>query len=179
MKLRVFIIKVAFSGSHPEPQRKSFPGGAKVDAGPPKLSEEQKKRSSLSQRQKRKLGRKKKIFAPKLNATASTLPHPLSPGPARSGPGYDVPPEPVLGRLEYESGLESDSRPLFKDSDSYSDSCPRHSDSDSWNLKGLRLGLVIFVECLIVMSCYRATIYQQNVNVTSNLAGRDFLPKSK
>ena len=32
--------------------------------------------------------------------------------------------QPVLGRLEYESGLESDSRPLFKDSDSYSDSCP-------------------------------------------------------
>ena len=86
----------------------------------------------------------------------------------------------VLGILESESGLESDSRPLFKDSDS----CPQDSDSDSdsRNLRGLRLGLVIFVECLIVMSYYRATMYQQNINVTSkasSLAGRDFLPKSK
>ena len=30
----------------------------------------------------------------------------------------------VLGRLESESGLDSDSRPLFKGSDSYSESCP-------------------------------------------------------
>ena len=37
--------------------------------------------------------------------------------------------DPVLGILESESGLESDSRPLFKDSDSYSDSCPWDSDS--------------------------------------------------
>ena len=78
------------------------------------------------------------------------------------------------------SSPSPDSRPLFKDSDSYSDSYPW--DSDSWNLRGLSLGLVIFVECLIVMSYYRATMYQQNINVTSNassFSGRDFLPKSK
>ena len=52
------------------------------------------------------------------------------------------------------SSPSPDSRPLFKDSDSYSDSYPwdSDSDSDSWNLRGLRLGLVIFVECLIVTS---------------------------
>ena len=74
----------------------------------------------------------------------------------------------MLGRLESESGLESDSRPLFKNSDS----CAWDSDSNSysWNLRGLRLGLVIFVECLIVMSYYRATIYQQNINVTRRVA---------
>ena len=37
----------------------------------------------------------------------------------------------VLGRLESESGLESDSSPLFEDSDSDLDSCLPDSDSYS------------------------------------------------
>ena len=40
--------------------------------------------------------RDEKNFGPKLNATTLTLPGPLSPGPPRPRPGYDVPPEPPL-----------------------------------------------------------------------------------
>ena len=41
-------------------------------------------------------GKEEVKFGPKLDATNSTLPGPLSPGPLRPGPGYDVPPEPPL-----------------------------------------------------------------------------------
>ena len=90
----------------------------------PKLGEEQKKRSSLKFRpifcpklgedQKKRLhsnlvlefarnqgrikGKEDKNFGPKLDATTSTLPGPLSPGPPRPVPAYDVPPEPPSRR---------------------------------------------------------------------------------
>ena len=41
-------------------------------------------------------GKEEKKFGPKLDATTSTLPGPLSRGPPRPGPGYNVPPEPPL-----------------------------------------------------------------------------------
>ena len=43
-------------------------------------------------------GQGRKKFGPKLDATTSTLPGPLSPGPPGPGPGYDVPPEPPSRR---------------------------------------------------------------------------------
>ena len=118
------------------PQREIFAGGTKIYAGPSKLGEEQKKRSSLKfgpsfspklgeeQRKKKKvfaqiwsqicpcsesqIGPGEKIFAPELNATASTLPGLLSPGPPR--PGYDVPPEPppLVGPANLQSSKSTD-----------------------------------------------------------------------
>ena len=41
-------------------------------------------------------GQGRKKFGPKLEASTSTLPGPLSLGPPGPGPGYDVPPEPPL-----------------------------------------------------------------------------------
>ena len=87
------------------PQREIFPGGTKIDAGPPKFGEVQtnQKRSSLKFDPIfcPKLGeeQKKKVFTQiwshfllkKLNATTSILP-----GLPRPGPGCDAPPEPPL-----------------------------------------------------------------------------------
>ena len=73
----------------------------------PKLGEEQKKKkkkkvftqiwshfspkmeTQIGQGEKNSCSKTERILAPKLNATASTLP-----GPPRPGPGYNVPPEP-------------------------------------------------------------------------------------
>ena len=47
--------------------------------------------TQIGQGEKNSCSKTERILAPKLNATASTLP-----GPPRPGPGYDVPPEPPL-----------------------------------------------------------------------------------
>ena len=64
----------------------------------PKKKSLPKKKKVFTQKSGTQKGQGEKKFWPKLNATTSTLPGPLSPGPPRPGPGYDVPPEPPSRR---------------------------------------------------------------------------------